>query len=475
MILLDELRKYGAAGIYPMHMPGHKRNRELMPEVDMYGADFTEIEGLDSLYNAKGILGDAMSKAARLYESENTFFLINGSSCGILAAVSACARRDGMGKVLMARNCHQSVYNALCLMELDAVYIQPAPDDAFGISGSIDPEDVRKALREHEDIGLIIITSPTYEGVISDIEAIAKLAHEKKIPLLVDEAHGAHLRFMPGGLRDSIEAGADIVVHGLHKTLPSPTQTALLHVNGELVSVEKIRNKLAVFQTSSPSYPLMAGIDYCIEMLLERSGELFERYTGLLNAFSVKMKALRHLNILCKGRDEAAKHPEIYKFDPGKIVISAGSSGMTGNEIGEALLKKHKIQIEMTMGGYAVAMTGIADTSEGFDRLASALLDIDSDQRDGPSVRSNAFCRLPDKIMPIFRAENEMKRLIAFDRSSGYICGEYVYSYPPGVPLIVPGELITDGVIDALEAMRMRSVTLVSTSGAMPGEIKVLC
>lgn len=471
MSLLDELSAYSRSGIYPMHMPGHKRNKQLMPAVDLFGIDLTEIDGFDSLHAAKGLLRNAMSKAVSLYGSKHTYFLINGSSCGILAAVSACVTRGG--RVLMARNCHQSVYNALEIMELNAVYIQPPRDAVFGINGSVSPDNIRRALEENEDISLIIITSPTYEGVISDVKSIAELAHERRIPLLVDEAHGAHLRFMPDAPADSIDAGADIVVHGMHKTLPSPTQTALLHVNGELVDAEKIKRQLTVFQSSSPSYPLMAGLDYCINLLSEKRCELFEKYTERLNLFSRKMKDLKHLKVLLKGGDTAGEHPDIFAYDSGKIVISAANTGINGDELKELLLEKFRIQIEMTAGTYVLAMTSIADTDEGFDRLASALLDIDGGLCEG-TIDSPVFIPVPETVIPVHKALAEKTGLVPFNQSAGLVSGEYVYSYPPGIPLIVPGELITEDFINAAEVMKMQSVSLASTSGGMPEMIKVI-
>lgn len=471
MMLLDELSAYNDSGIYPMHMPGHKRNRTLTPKINLYEIDFTEIDGFDSLHSANGLLKNAMIKAAMLYSSDNTFFLINGSSCGILSAVSACVPRGG--KVLMARNCHQSVYNALGIMQLDAVYIQPSRDAVFGINGSISPEKIRIALEEHEDIDLIIVTSPTYEGVISHIESIAELAHDRGIPLLVDEAHGAHICFMPEISTNSIEAGADIVIHGMHKTLPSPTQTALLHVNGGLVDPEKVRYQLSVFQSSSPSYPLMAGLDGCISLLSDRRTELFAKYSERLYEFSKKMKSLSHLKILLKGLDETGEHPDIFTLDPGKIVISAADTDITGERLKNILLYKHRLQIEMAAGSYALAMTSIADTDEGFDRLASALIDIDSELQSIPSD-GHIYCPVPESFMPIYRAQDKKTDLILFSQSAGYISGEYVYSYPPGVPLIVPGELISEEFIKAIKMMQTQSVSLTSTYGGMPAKIRVI-
>ncbi|HPP85843.1 MAG TPA: aminotransferase class V-fold PLP-dependent enzyme, partial [Bacillota bacterium] len=219
MTLQDALFLYRDSGIYPFHMPGHKRNAFLLDFPFDCGLDITEIDGFDNLHDANGILAQGMKRAALLYGSERTFYLINGSTCGILAAVTACVRKGD--KVLMARNCHKSVYNAVMLNELCPVYLVP-PVGAEGISGSIPPAEVEKALAENPDVRLVIVTSPTYEGVVSDIKAIAEIAHQRSVPLLVDEAHGAHFGFYEGFPESSVRLGADMVVHSLHKTLPAP-------------------------------------------------------------------------------------------------------------------------------------------------------------------------------------------------------------------------------------------------------------
>lgn len=473
MLLLDALKLNRDSGVYPMHMPGHKRNPEFMPKIDVCGIDITEIDGFDSLHDANGILRSAMDKAAELYHSQATYFLVNGCTCGILAAVSACTSKGD--RVLMARNCHKAVYNAVSLMELEAIYLQPPWNASFGMSGSIEPDEVKRALQEYGNISLIIITSPTYEGVISDIRAISELAHSRGIPILVDEAHGAHLGFSPGFPSGSIDAGADLVVHGIHKTLPSPTQTALLHVNGSIADPERVRRQLSVFQSSSPSYLLMAGIDQCIALLSGRGEECFTRYLQLLYGFDRKMTQLEHLEILCKGKQHDDKHAEIFDFDPGKIVISAARTGLTGKRLSEIMLHKYRIQLEMAMGNYALAMTSIADTGEGFDRLASAIIDIDSQRLGNAVVNSGKlYFPLPESVMPIFEAIKKRHRFVPLQESIGCVSAEYVYPYPPGVPLLVPGDTITGDVIDAALLMASSAVSIVSTYNRMPEKIATI-
>lgn len=225
--LFDKLANYGNSGIYPFHMPGHKRQKTV--DFNPYKIDITEIEGFDNLHHAEGVLLEAQKKAEKLYGSEESHFLINGSTAGILSAVSACAKKT----VLIARNCHKAVYHAALIRNLDVYYVYPEIQEEFMLNGGINPADVERSLEEHPEIEAVVITSPTYDGIVSDVKRIAEIAHAYGKPLIVDEAHGAHFGFSKYFPENSVHLGADIVIHSLHKTLPSYTQTALIHINGK--------------------------------------------------------------------------------------------------------------------------------------------------------------------------------------------------------------------------------------------------
>ena len=263
--LYDRLKEYGRSDYYGFHMPGHKRNLTLLGEAFPYGIDITEIDGFDDLHHAEGILKSAQERAARVYHGEETHFLINGSSVGILSAIAGVTRRGDT--ILVARNCHKSVYHAIEMNGLNPVYLTPGFHTSVQMNTEISPQAVRKALTENPKIRAVVIVSPTYDGVVSDVEAIAEAVHEKGIPIIVDEAHGAHFGFHPYFPENANKKGADIVIHSLHKTLPSLTQTALLHMNGNFVNRGKVRRYLHMLQSSSPSYVLMASIDFCVDLL----------------------------------------------------------------------------------------------------------------------------------------------------------------------------------------------------------------
>ena len=276
----QKLLRYSQSNCYPFHMPGHKRAPLEFP--NPYAIDITEIDGFDNLHYAQGILKDAQNRAAELYGAQETFYLINGSTAGILSAVSAALPR--LGTMLMSRNSHRSVYHAAFLRELETVYLLPAATK-FGISGSVSPAHVAQALEDLPQISAVFITSPTYDGVVSDIRTIAEIVHAYHLPLIVDEAHGAHFSFSETFPESALDCGADLVIHSLHKTLPSLTQTALLHVNSDRIDKTALRRFLSIYQSSSPSYLLMASIEQCMRFLKEEGSTQMSEFTLKLNNF----------------------------------------------------------------------------------------------------------------------------------------------------------------------------------------------
>jgi arginine/lysine/ornithine decarboxylase len=399
--LYNKLVEYSSDEYYPMHMPGHKRNAAFSM-VNPYSIDITEIEGFDNLHHAEGILLEGMERASKLYHSKHTNYLVGGSTAGLLTAIAAATKKGD--KVLVARNCHKAVYHGIYLNELQPIYIYPLTDTHFNINGGISPEKMEELLIKHKDIKLIIITSPTYEGVVSDVSSISSIAHKYKVPLLVDEAHGAHLGFHTEFPHNSIQAGADIVIHSLHKTLPAFTQTGLIHVNSDLVDYEEIKRYLGIYQTSSPSYLLMASIDKCITLLIDRGKDLFCQYYDLLQNFYERMKVLKNIKVLLP---DDAKYYGFFGFDPSKITISVKNTDISGTKLYDILLKEYKIQMEMVTRDYVLGMTSICDTKEGFIRLSEALLNIDNRLQSKPeSVTKHVTLKqeIPEMVMTSSKA-----------------------------------------------------------------------
>lgn len=474
--LYKRLKKYSDSDYYGFHMPGHKRNKELIKADIPYAYDITEITGFDDLHHSKEILKEEQERAAKIFHAEETAFLVNGSTVGILSAILGSTEKGD--RILVARNCHKSVYHAIYMNELHVDYIYPNYDPEVELNGEIDPEKIRKKLEENyksdceNKIKAVMLVSPTYDGVLSDIETIAKIVHEYGIPLIVDEAHGAHFGFHPYFPRNANEKGADIVIQSIHKTLPSLTQTALIHMNGQIVDRESVRMYLHMLQSSSPSYILMASIDECIDMLENYRDAYFQSYVENLDNVRKNLRHLKHLKLVETGKVE---------YDKSKLVISVKDTKMTGKELHRILLKNYHLEMELSAGSYVLAMTSIGDKKDGMDRLVKALYEIDEEldkkelfnkkgekepnNVDNISKRTDSCekniklhsYQLPEleQVYPsaeaIKKAKNKENVVsLEYKNCVGYISTEYAYLYPPGIPIIVPGEQISNEAIKIL-------------------------
>ena len=480
--LYEKLREYEASDFYGFHMPGHKRNTELMGQGLPYGIDITEIDGFDDLHHADGILLELEQRIAKLYGADRSRILINGSTAGIMSAILGCVDRGG--KLLVARNCHKSVYHAMELGRLEPVYLYPEFDTTWEINGVIEPGQIKAALEADSEIQAVMLVSPTYDGVVSDIRTIAEIVHSYQIPLIVDEAHGAHFGFHPYFPENSNRCGADVVIHSLHKTLPAPTQTAVLHINGTIAKEEQIWHYLNMLQTSSPSYILMAGIDRCVG-LLEREKEIskanekgqallekeqygFRQYVARLERLRTELQeSLQNLklvepetpNLEMWSPGKSGLKIGYMEYDKSKILISTKRCSKTSEEIYKLLLEKYHLQMEMRAGSYILAMTSIADTDAGFERLKQALLELDKSCRFISTERTEGAgvsFELPraELVYPLGKAEEFRRKQQTesrlFEEAEGRISLEYAYLYPPGIPLLVPGERISGEVISQL-------------------------
>lgn len=471
--LQSELSAYVATAPYPLHMPGHKRRCAPAPGLP-FAWDVTELPGTDDLHGADGILAAAMARTAALWGARRSWYLVNGSTCGLLAAVRAAAPAGA--EVLCARNCHKAVYHALELGGLAAHWLTPPVDAAFGVYGSVPPALVQAALDAHPRVACVILTSPNYEGVCSDIAAIAKLCHARGVPLLVDEAHGAHylpLAVPHGWAHGALAAGADLVVQSPHKTLPSLTQTALLHLNGDLVDPAEVERQIDVFETSSPSYPLLASLDGCTGLLAAQGGALFAGWRGRLTRFSAKVAGLQRLRVLCHGGDTLADHPTFFSHDSGKILINGAAAGLTGAALA-SLVRTAGFEPEMSCGPNLLAMTSPCDTEDALDRFAAALCGIDAAAQ-GPALPPAAGI-LPAPGPAACTIADAVRRPRVFcpvADAAGRTAAEYIWAYPPGVPLLAPGEEITPQFLRACATLTAQGTRLRHTvAGA--GQLAVL-
>lgn len=424
------------ASSIPMHMPGHKRNVAMLGDDLPYSVDVTEIDGADDLHDPEdgGIIGSLCEKFACLYRAKSAHPLIGGSTCGILSGIRTLTHPGD--SVIVARNCHKSVWHAIEICRLNPICILPPIIEEHGICGAITAAAVEDAFMRSPNATCVILTSPTYEGVISDVDAIAEVCKKHGAALFVDAAHGAHLGFSEHF--PDFPCGADIAVTSLHKTLPALTQTALGLVFNEKYSSRFARN-LGIFETSSPSYILMNSIAKCADIIADGKA-LFDSYRAMLDDFysSTKPKKLKLIKT----------------DDIGKISISTRGTNFTGSTLADALRSRFHIEPEMVHSDYLLCMTSICDTAENLAALARAITELDaeaeySDCRTYPSF----ITKLPPAEIPLTDA-------VWLDLpDGGEISNAYVWVYPPGIPLLLPGERVTEEIKNHLEMLKNSGIS----------------
>ena len=484
--ICEKLLALKEEGRIPYHMPGHKRKGPC----DITSIDITEISGYDNLHHPEGMILDSMNQVREIYHSRASRYLINGSTVGLLASISAiCHPGD---EILIARNCHKAVYNAIRLLHLKPYYIYPAYCEEYDMMQGVTDEnfpEIEHILRDHQGIRAVVITSPTYEGIVSDIRGISRIVHRYGIPLIVDEAHGAHFILHDYFPDSAVNCGADLVIQSTHKTLPALTQTALLHVCSDLVSAQQIDEMLGIYETSSPSYLLLASTEYSI-IYPQNHADKVEEYVDKLADFRRKCAQLTSIRLLEPGMVEG------YDYDRGKFVFLVRKDGRNGKDLFDLLLNRYHIECEMESGRYCIAMTSLMDSAEDMQALYQAIMEIDrewsghsvntdrraesqeksteesgekgsvksSEERvvgspketlesDQEKVRSGLpspgplFSQIPERVCWVWQAYAGDKEKIAFTESVGRIAASYIYLYPPGIPVLVPGEKITKEIV----------------------------
>lgn len=472
--LTEKLEDYVYGDIYPFHGPGHKRsfyNNEFLSE--FYKRDIAGVQGFDKLSFEEGCLSDARSRAARVYKADETYFLTAGVSAGMMAAVFGCVNRGG--KVLVMRNSRRYVYNAIALRELGVSYVSGDIDEEIGVTKGVTVEDIEDCLNKYDDIGAVIITSPTLDGISSEVEDIAELLHRQRIPLIVDASYGAHFG-MAGFLPiNAVDCGADIVIHSLSEALPSPVQTGLLHVNGSLVNNEKIREYLNMFQDDDLSYPLLLGIDKCLDFLSNES-EAWQEFYDRRATLSDELKVLKHLEVFDAFTIGRSDTPEI-----GKMLIIPKAKSMSGKQLFDRLQKEFGIAPVLSTPEYVLFSFTVCDTSEGYEKLKLALQKLDEELEEkenttrimgggrdlgslealfgvSSSACSGAFTYPPAGNLSIVKrisdAEQSEKESIPINMSEGRISGVFVGVYPSQQPILVPGQRITRELVSLINHYR---------------------
>ena len=511
--LKNFLARHGAAGPVSFHMPGHKGMKlfaELGCDEFLRRAadwDITEIRGADNLFQAESVIAEVMEKYQQLYGARKSYLLVNGSSGGIIASILATVHRGGA--LVMGRNSHKSAYNALRLGDARPVYARPELIEEYGVQGRISAAEIASCLDEHPEAEAVIIASPNYYGVCSDVEKIAAAVHERGKILIVDQAHGAHLKFFgqlaaslaaedsaPGRSAASLAAedlGADLVINSTHKTLASFTQTAVLNVCSERVDLDELEDKLQMIESSSPSYPLMATLDVNADLLLTRGEELIARWRDNVDWFYAQAESVPGLSVM-----------RTAGLDATKINLDASAAGYSGDALEDFLIERN-IFPELVSGNIVMCMSGIGNVRGDYEKLLAALQEAAAqprprpadpgEQATGPQPPDATDSQSPDAAGPQSlgaagpqslgaagsrettadyashtlrqAAIPRQKTRIALEEAEGRVSAALLIPYPPGIPIACPGEVIDRQVIDFIIAARRAGRKVIGVSPQM--------
>lgn len=436
------IKEYSCSNSVAFHMPGHKLGKSIPQELaeNLIHMDLTEIPGTDNLHYPEGPIQEAQELAACAFGADKTFFLVNGSTAGVQAMIMAICKPGT--KLIVNRDCHKSVINGMILGSVTPVYIKPTFIEEFGIPSAIDAACIESILRENPDAAGVLITRPNYYGICSDICEIAKIVHSHGKILAVDEAHGAHLKFNSKLPVCAMDGGADICVQSAHKTLPALTQAAYLHVKGNRVDIDRLKFYLSALQTSSPSYILMTSLDAARQMMQSSGPELLESLLKNIDTFkkSVRKSGLEILNGKCV---------KLGNHDDTRLVINVKSLGKTGYEVDKLLRSKFNIQVEMADFNNIVCISTVADACEDFEKLGSALMEISSNFKNNAPLADIyiANIKIPQTAIDLKNVCNMEGRYIKLKEAAGMISKSIITPYPPGVPVVCPGEIIDEEAI----------------------------
>lgn len=403
--------------------------------------DITEIPGADNLFRAESIIAETMEKYRQLYGAKKSYLLVNGSSGGLISSILASVSRGG--SLVMARNCHKSIFNALSLGDIKPVYAYPETMEKYGILGEVKVEEIARCLDESPDAEAVIVPSPNYYGICSDIRAIAEEVHSRGKLLIVDQAHGAHLRLfgslgIQGFPQSAEEQGADMVINSTHKSLASWTQSALLNVCSERVDLNVLEDCLQMIESSSPSYPMMATLDINAELLRSKGGELMRQWSEGIDFFYEQAKKIKGLVLM-----------ESELLDRTKLNIDMSAYGIDGNEL-ERLLMEKGIFIELVTGNIVMCMSGIGNSRSDFERLLEALREIAGERSLEPACRRKQPKALTEKLR-ITQLPKE-KQYVPLSEAENRICALSIIPYPPGIPIACPGELLSAEVLQYIKS-----------------------
>lgn len=475
--LFDALMEYVNRETVPFHVPGHKKGIGVDTEFknfigeNPFKIDVTVFKLVDSLHHPTGPIKYAQALAADAYGSDSAFFSIHGTSGAIQAMIMSVVNSGD--KIIVPRNVHKSVTAGIILSGAKPVYMQPELDKNIGIAHGVTPETVKETLKLNPDAKAVLIINPTYYGVATDIKQIAQIVHSYHIPLIVDEAHGPHLGFNDRLPISALEAGADMCAQSTHKIIGALTQCSLLHVKSEYVDTQRVQQVLNLLQTTSPSYILMASLDCARRQIAIEGRPLLDKAIDLASYARNEINKIP--GFYCFGK-ELLGEPGVFAIDPTKLTITCRELGITGYELDTLLAEKYHIQVELSDLYNVLAVGSFGDTKESLDSLISALKEISEDYNNKRTKKPD-FIDIPNipesKLIPR-EAFNSKKESMPLDNSIGFVSGEFLLAYPPGIPVLCPGEVITEEIVHYVKELKAAGLYVQGTEDPRVESIKVV-
>jgi len=473
--LFDALRHYVDEGTISFHVPGHKHGVGL-PEFTRFtgknvmNIDLTILPDLDSIYHPTGAIKEAQDLTADAYGAEHAFFLVNGTTSGIQAMLmSVCREGD---EIIVPRNAHKSVIGGIILSGAKPVYIQPEIDDYFGIAKGVEPENVEQALAEHPNAKAVFVIHSTYYGMASNLPRIVEIAHKYHVPVLADEAHGAHFPFHPALPISAMAAGADMSAASVHKLAGSMTQSSILLLRSEYIDPKHVKTILNLTQTTSPSYVLMASLDVARKQMALQ-GEQMLGQTLELTAWA--RRELNKLDGIYVCGEETVGTPGCWAYDTTKLAINVRGLGLTGYEAETILREKHHLAFELSDYYNLLAVVALGDDDNTVGRLITGISDLacSREVRRHP-VKSIQLPPTPEMVALPREAFYSDTKPVSLDFAAGEVSAEMVMAYPPGIPMLCPGERITREVVDYIQELKNGQARVQGLEDPACQQIKVL-
>ncbi len=471
--IYEALERFREMRVVPFDVPGHKHGKG-NPELTAFlgekcvGVDVNSMKPLDNLCHPVSVIRDAELLAADAFGAKHAFLMVGGTTSSVQSMVLSCCKQGD--KIILPRNVHRSVINSLVLCGAIPVYVNPDVDRRLGISLGMSREHVRKAIAEHPDAVAVLVNNPTYYGICSDLRAIVKMAHDAGMLCLADEAHGTHFYFGDNMPVSAMKAGADMAAVSMHKSGGSLTQSSLLLI-GENVNERHVRQIINLTQTTSGSYLLMSSLDISRRNLALRGKEVFRKVIEMAEYAREEINAVG--GYYAYGR-ELINGDSIFDFDPTKLSVHTRDIGLAGIEVYDILRDEYDIQIEFGDIGNILAYLSIGDRMQELERLVSALAEIKRRYKKDPDGLLSQEYIDPEVVCSPQEAFYSQKKSIPINESSGFVCSEFVMCYPPGIPILAPGERITKDIIDYIQYAKAKGCSMTGSEDPDINNINVL-